>query len=399
MHNAAAPIAPLDPLTGIQAARFAVYVHFPYCLSKCPYCDFASTAAPQIPQARYASAVLNELAARAAQWKGRSIDAVYFGGGTPSLWDARHVGEVLNALAAAAALPKTAEVTLEANPGAADAARFAEYRAAGINRLSIGVQSFQAEQLHALGREHSGTDAVAAFKAARAAGFRNVSLDFIYGVHGQTLQNVMADAVSAAALQPEHLSAYALTLDKEVLAEEVPLARQLSRGEVQLPPDDEVVAMQRAVSEVFAAAGLERYEVSNYARPGFHSRHNAAYWTGGEYLAVGSGATGRVGTTRYSNQRSADKWLHQLEAGRLAEVVSEPLSADQLLGERIAMGLRLVSGVDVLAAAKAHGVDVKERERSLKFFASQGLLTRVGGRAALTPKGFDLHSAIAARLM
>jgi oxygen-independent coproporphyrinogen-3 oxidase len=396
----------VDPLTGVSAARFGLYVHFPYCLSKCPYCDFASTAAKEVPEERYARAVLRELELRLSErpdLAGRRAQSVYFGGGTPSLWSPRHVAAVLEGLAARLPFEDGLEITLEANPGAADASRFRGYREAGINRLSIGVQSFQPETLRALGREHDGPTAERAYRAARAAGFENVSLDFIYGVHGQTLEQVQADARRAAALGPDHLSAYALTLEKEALAEEVPLARQLQRGEVHLPADEVVVAMGRAVAEVYGAAGLLRYEISNHARPGYHSRHNALYWTGGDYLALGVGATGalhggRAGH-RYANDRSADRYLRRVESAQLPESGREPLGPAELFEERLAMGLRLTAGVDLPAVCGAYGVPLEPRLPVVRHLQAGGLADWDGRRLALTPAGADLHSAISARLM
>lgn len=398
------PRAPIDGPTGLEAARFGLYVHFPYCLSKCPYCDFASTAARQVPDGRYTQAVLGELSRRVEQGglAGRPLHSIFIGGGTPSLWAPASVAAVLDAAAKWFGFSDGCEVTLEANPGAADASRFHDYRAAGVNRLSMGVQSFEPTTLGTLGRAHDGPMAERAYEAARRAGFDNVSMDFIYGVHGQTEAQVEADARRAVALGPEHVSAYALTLDKASLAEEVPLARQLARGEVSLPPDEAVVRMQRVVRDVFAGAGLERYEISNYARPGYHSRHNALYWTGGEYLAVGTGATGFLqgaAPARYSNQRSAEKYLVEVEAERLPEVSREPLAALELFEERVAMGLRLVNGVDLEAVCSAFGQALGPRETTLRHLAHAGLLRRTGGRVALTDAGFDVHSAIAARLM
>jgi oxygen-independent coproporphyrinogen-3 oxidase len=224
-------------------------------------------------------------------------------------------------------------------------------------------------------------------------------MDFIYGVHGQTEAQVESDARRAVALGSEHLSAYALTLDKESLAEEVPLARQLARGEVHLPPDETVVRMQRLVREVFSGAGLERYEISNYAKPGYHSRHNALYWTGGEYLALGTGATGCVGSLRYTNQRSAEKYLAEVEAGRSPESSQEPLSPQELFEERVAMGLRLMNGVDLEAVCRDFGQDVAARALTVRHLVSAGMATMTSGRLALTDRGFDVHSAISARLM
>lgn len=399
------PQAPIDTLTGIEAARLGVYVHFPYCLSKCPYCDFASIAAKQVPEERYARAVLAESAMRMdrAPPSGREVDSIYFGGGTPSLWSARFVGAVLDAIATRLTVSPRAEITLEANPGAADAARFADFRRVGINRISIGVQSFQPQTLAALGREHSPEDAERAFAAARSAGFENVSMDFIFGVHGQTLEQARADARRAAALEPEHLSAYALTLEKEALAEEVPLAKQLARGEVSLPPDEVVASMGEAVREAFAAKGLARYEISNFARPGFHSRHNALYWTGGEYLALGSGATGarREGNCliRSFSPRSAEQYFLAVESGRLPEALREVLEPDERFSERVAMGLRLTSGIDLRAVCAEFSQPFDARRSFAATLARDGFATFDGARLALTERGADVHSAICAKLI
>jgi putative oxygen-independent coproporphyrinogen III oxidase len=396
-----APAAPVDALTGLEAARFGIYVHFPYCLSKCPYCDFASTAAKEVPEARYARAVRRELALALERWpslRGRKAQSLYLGGGTPSLWGVGHVAEVVEALASEVGLEPGAEVTLEANPGAADASRFRGYRAAGANRLSIGVQSFQPETLRALGREHDGPMAERAYAAAREAGFDNVSLDLIYGVHGQTEVQVAQDAERAAALGPDHLSAYALTLDKESLAEEVPLAKQLARGEVRLPEDEVVVRMGRAAAERFALRGLERYEISNYARRGFHSRHNALYWTGGEYLALGAGATGTVGGERYSNDRSAERYLRRVEAGERPVAAEESLGRRELFEERLAMGLRLCAGVDLQETCRAYGEPFEPRAEKAARYQARGLARWDGRRLALTDEGADLHSAVSADL-
>lgn len=399
------PRAPIDPFTGLEASTFGVYVHFPYCLSKCPYCDFASTAAREVPDGRYTDAVLRELEARAEGLGARAVTSIFFGGGTPSLWAAKSVQRVLEAIARRFTIADGCEVTLEANPGAADAERFAAYRAAGINRLSMGVQSFDFATLQRLGRSHDGATAVLARERAAQAGFENVSMDFIYGVHGQTVAEVEADARRAVTMGTTHLSAYALTLDKPSLAEDVPLAKQLARGEVSLPDEDIVVGMQRVVRDVFRDAGLERYEVSNYARPGFHSRHNALYWTQGEYLALGTGATGFVSTgdttgTRYQNQRSAERYLSEVEAGRLPESSREALGGAELFEERVAMGLRLTRGVALEQVCARFGEDWASRATAVRQLVHGGLAVHeADGRVRLTDAGFDVHSAIAARLM
>ncbi|MCP3104568.1 radical SAM family heme chaperone HemW [Myxococcus sp. K15C18031901] len=397
--------APVDPLTGMPAARFGLYLHFPYCLAKCPYCDFAVAVARQVPEERYAHAVLAELDARLAAvpaLRSRPLESIFLGGGTPSLWHPRHVARVLEGIAARMAVSPGAEVSLEANPERADAERFAGYRAAGVNRLSLGVQSFQARTLAALGRAHDAAQVERAVELARRADFPVVALDFIYGVHGQVLAEVEDDARRAVALAPEHLSTYALTVERDVLAVDTPLSKQLQRGELTLPPDDDVVAMSHRVREVYGAAGLTRYEVSNHARPGFSSRHNALYWTGGEYLALGVGATGMLLTptpSRYVNLRSPEKYLREVEAGRLPEEGREELGPEELFAERLAMGLRLVSGVDWEAVCRRYGQPVEPRRVEVARLVEHGFATLTDGRLALTEKGADVHSAVCARLL
>lgn len=397
--------APTDPLTGMQAARFGLYLHFPYCLAKCPYCDFAVAVARQVPEERYANAVLAELDARLSAdpaLRTKPLESLFLGGGTPSLWHPRYVARVLEGIAARMSLAPGLEVSLEGNPERSDAERFAGYRAAGINRLSLGVQSFQTETLKALGRAHDAAMVEAAVAAARKAALPVVAMDFIYGVHGQTLAQVEADARRAVSLSPEHLSTYALTVEREVLAESTPLSKQLERGELTLPEDDDVVAMARTVREVYGAHGLTRYEVSNHARPGLGSRHNALYWTGGEYLALGVGATGMLlapEAHRYVNLRSPEAYLRAVEEGRVPEASREALGPDELFAERLSMGLRLVSGVDWEAVCERYGQPVEPRRAEVERLVAHGFATRHGRRLALTERGVDVHSAICARLL
>ncbi len=355
--------------------------------------------------------MLAELDARLAaepSLRARPLESVFLGGGTPSLWHPRHVAHVLEGVAARLSLVRGAEVSLEANPSIADAERFAGYRAAGVNRLSLGVQSFQEETLRALGREHTGAQAVRAFELARRAGFDVVSMDFIYGVHGQSQAQVEADARQAVALGPEHLSTYALTVEREALAVATPLSRQLEQGELALPPDEAVVAMSQAIRDTYAAHGLVRYEISNHARPGLGSRHNALYWTGGEYLALGVGATGMLRTSgagerpagsRYVNLRGSEAYLRAVEAGGLPESSREALGPQELFEERLAMGLRLRSGVDWEAVCRLHGEDPEPRRAEVERLVRHGLARREGARLVLTDAGADVHSAICARLL
>jgi putative oxygen-independent coproporphyrinogen III oxidase len=400
------PQAPLDDLTGLSAARFGVYVHFPYCLSKCPYCDFASVVARAVPHQAYARALLSEPGLRLEvhpPLSGRAVHSIFFGGGTPSLWAPSCIESILDAMVGAFQIAEGAEITLEANPNAADASRFRDYRQAGVNRLSIGVQSFEVSTLSALGRDHDGDAADRAFAAARAAGFENVSMDFIIGVHGQTLRQAISDAERAVSLEPEHLSSYTLTLESELLAEEVPLSRQLSRGELTLPSDEEALAMAQAVREIYAQHGLRRYEISNFARLGYHSRHNSLYWTGGEYLGLGAGAAGFLRTAdssyRYSNHRSPERYFAELAKHRLPEASRETLSRQELFEERLAMGLRLSTGIDLEAVCGAYGQSVAPRRSEADRLRLAGFARLEGNRFSLTDAGADLHSSISARLI
>lgn len=396
----------VDRLTGISAASFGVYVHFPYCLAKCPYCDFASIRAPTAlaeAEERYTEAMLVELALRGQAYAGRGVDSVFFGGGTPSLWAPRHVERVLRQLRSNFRFAPDAEVTLEANPGAVDRERFRAYRELGFNRLSIGGQSFSPKLLRALGRSHGPEEIAAAVDTARTAGFEDISLDFIYGIPGQTVELAREDAQRAVALAPTHLSAYALTLGEESLAMPVPLGKAWERKKVPLPEDADVVQLQREIAQVYQEAGFHRYEVSNYAKPGFHSRHNALYWTQGECFAVGVGAVGTLEADgrriRYSNARTVESYVSRLALGELPETSRELLSKRELFVERLMLGLRLVNGVDVANLCLEVGEPFEERARNWAFLEKHGLGFVQDGRWALTPRGFDVHFEVCSRIL
>ncbi|HET7753986.1 MAG TPA: coproporphyrinogen-III oxidase family protein, partial [Anaeromyxobacteraceae bacterium] len=250
---------------------FGVYVHYPWCMHHCPYCDFAvSTTRPE--QDRYTRAVLRELELRAPAFDGLACATLYIGGGTPSLWAPAEIATVIGAIRRRLDMPASAEVTLEANPESVDRDRLSAWRDAGVNRVSIGVQSLDAGVLAKLGRRHGVREAEEAVARALAV-FDDVSVDLIYGARRSTVETVRADAERVAAMGVPHVSAYALTLDLEVLAEEVPLARLRRQGRLPLPSDDDVLAQSRALRAALRAAGLRRYEISNFARPGYESVH------------------------------------------------------------------------------------------------------------------------------
>ncbi len=280
----------------------ALYVHMPWCVRKCPYCDFNSHVAPEsIPQQQYIDALLEDLALDAGAAQGRSLVSVFFGGGTPSLFTPEEVGRFLEAARALVAFAPDAEVTLEANPGTVEHGRFSGYRDAGINRVSLGAQTFDADQLRTLGRIHGSGDIARAVEEVRSAGIDNFNLDLMYGLPAQTLQQAMADLDAAIALEPAHISQYQLTLEPGTVFYHRP---------PPLPDSDLIWQMQQDCQARLAARGYEHYEVSAYARAGRRSRHNLNYWQFGDYIGVGAGAHGKL------------TWLASEERDRFAIVRS-----------------------------------------------------------------------------
>ncbi|HZY05131.1 MAG TPA: radical SAM family heme chaperone HemW [Anaeromyxobacteraceae bacterium] len=372
---------------------YGVYVHFPWCTFRCPYCDFAVTTGRPVPGARYARAVLAELRARAPAFAGLACRTLYLGGGTPSLWEPEHLAAVVDAVRRLG-LPPGAEVTLEANPESVEPDRLEAWRAAGVNRLSLGVQSFDGEVLCQLGRRHSPQEAARALRLSAAA-LADVSVDLIYGARRSTVATARLDARRAAGLGAAHVSAYALTLDPEVLAEDVPLARAVRSGRLTLPPEEEVLAQAGAIRAELSRAGFRRYEISNFARPGFASAHNRLYWEGESYLGVGVGAYGCLQrgeeAVRWGNHRQVGAWFAEVEAGRLPTAEEDRLGPREVRNERVMLGLRTARGI---AAAELRA----PQQREVARLCRAGLASARRGRVRLTARGLDLHSDVAGRL-
>jgi len=274
---------------------FSLYVHIPWCQSKCPYCDFNSHAAPSWPEAQYTRALISELEYRAntPSYSGRRIRTIFFGGGTPSLFDPKSIGEIIDAAGRVCGIEHDAEITLEANPGTVDLAKLGGMRAAGVNRISFGAQSFNAATLKFLGRIHCADETRAAARMAHRAGFDRLNLDLIFAVPGQTVADVLFDIESAAALEPDHISAYNLTFE-----EGTAFFTDLKRGRIKQLATDEQAAMYQAVREEIPRRGYAMYEISNYAAPGHEARHNLTYWRARTYLGIGAGAHSYAGDGR-----------------------------------------------------------------------------------------------------
>ncbi len=316
----------------------ALYVHLPWCVHKCPYCDFNSyEASGVIPEIAYVDALLADLQLDAPLMSGRAVSSIFIGGGTPSLFTGGAITKLLDGIRATVALSTNAEITLEANPGTVDEAHFVAYRVAGVNRLSLGVQSLRDPQLKQLGRVHSANDARRAVTIARAAGFENLNIDLMHGLPGDQRGDALADLEAALALQPEHLSWYQLTLEAGTAFERRP---------PRLPPHDQIAEEFEAGCAMLDAEGFDRYEVSAFARPNRESRHNRNYWEFGDYLGIGAGAHGKLtmasGIERRIKRRHPNSYLK--EAGTSAAVTVEQVGSDALTLEFMLNALRLRTG-------------------------------------------------------
>ncbi len=384
-----------------MASGAGVYVHFPWCLAKCPYCDFVSYVEPTIDHEGYASAVLRELAARAPLVEGRRVETIFFGGGTPSLWETSQLARVLVGLRSALDVAADAEVTVECNPTSLDGDKARALADAGVNRLSIGVQSLDDARLRFLGRLHDPQGALAAVRAAIQAGPPRISADLIFGIAGQTPDEARAEALALADVGLSHVSCYQLTIESGTRFGE--LAR---RGRLPLAEDGAMAEAFLAIDEGLATRGLHHYEISNYARTGHEARHNLGYWRGDEYLGLGCGAYGFVQETqaraidangakpargiRWRNPVRPEAYVEATRAAApgglgatdtLAES-SESLDADAMVRERIMLGLRVQDGIDLdaIAASLRTAGRTPERERTLRWLEERGRIVRDGSR-------------------
>ncbi|UDL93319.1 radical SAM family heme chaperone HemW [Lichenihabitans sp. PAMC28606] len=375
---------------------FGIYVHWPFCLSKCPYCDFNSHVR-QVPvdETRFLSAFKTELAHRARLTPGRVVESIFFGGGTPSLMRPETVAGILDAIAGHWTIDPNTEVTLEANPTSVEATRFRGYRAAGINRVSLGVQAMNDPDLKALGRLHSVDEAMAAVGIA-ASIFSRFSFDLIYARPGQTPAAWAAELDVAIDRAAEHLSLYQLTIEPDTMFEKLYRA-----GKLQMPDQDVSRALWDVTQETTEKRGLPAYEISNHARPGAESRHNLVYWRYGEYAGVGPGAHGRVltpnGRRAHSTERHPEMWLTVVEGEGHGIISDEPLSPEEQADEFLLMGLRLVEGID---PARYETLAGRPLDRSrVSSLVEEGMVEKTAtGRIRVTKDGFPVLDAVVADL-
>lgn len=379
MRPSTLSLAALPPLS--------LYVHLPWCLKKCPYCDFNShEARGEVAQARYLDALRADLEAALPFIWGRRVHTVFIGGGTPSLFSPESIAELIGDIRARLLLEPACEITLEANPGTFERDRFRGYRAAGVTRLSVGVQSFDNAKLAALGRVHDAAQALAAVEEARAA-FETFNIDLMYALPGQTLAEFETDLSQALALEPPHLSIYHLTLEPNTLFAKFPPKA--------LPDDDTAFDMLDLITARTAAAGMERYEVSAFARPGHRCEHNLNYWQFGDYLGIGAGAHSKLSfphrVVRQTRFRDPARYMDQALAGQ-AITQDEEVPRDQLPFEFMLNATRLKDGFELMRFSERTGLSLAALQKGLDQAERQGLVARDFARVWPTERGFDFLS-------
>jgi oxygen-independent coproporphyrinogen-3 oxidase len=371
------------------ASGLGLYVHIPFCSSICNYCNFNRGLYDEALKTRYVAALRHEIATAPA---GLSADTIFFGGGTPSLLEPAEIAAIIHDLRDRFDLTPDAEITLETNPETVDREKLERFRAAGVNRLSFGVQSFQDEELKRLGRIHSASRARAAVGEARAAGFDNVSLDLMMWLPGQSVETWLGNVDRLVDAAPDHASLYLLELYPNA-----PLKEEMARGGWSLAPDDDAADMYLRAMERLERAGLKQYEISNVARPGRASRHNLKYWTDGEWLAFGCGAHSTHGGVRWKNVSATEDYVDRVTSGR--DIVTERriLSSSDRLEEALFTGLRLTRGVDIEAVGARYEIDIwAAYGAALLPFLDAGWLIRDGGRLRLTREGMLMANEVMA---
>jgi oxygen-independent coproporphyrinogen-3 oxidase len=366
-----------------------LYLHIPFCSSRCSYCDFATGLYQTELAERYVNALVAEI--QTSRYTRAQVDTIYFGGGTPSLLAAAQLERILSALYDCFKVDPRSEITLEINPGSAIDERLRTFRSLGLNRASFGAQTFDDAELAKLGRSHTSAETLKTFSSLRRAGFENVSFDLIAGLPGQTLAGWQRNINQALDLYPEHLSFYLLEVHSGT-----PLAEHIRRG-IQPEPDDDLAGlMYQWMLEQAASAGYEHYEISNLCRPGFHSRHNIKYWTADPYYGFGCSAHSYDGATRrWSNQRDVLKYVTVVENGESPIVDEQQLSQTDVRAEALFLGMRLMQGVDMRRYRESFGVDLRDQHREdLDRFCKAGLVELDGDLIRLTRTGALLSNEV-----
>jgi oxygen-independent coproporphyrinogen-3 oxidase len=369
-------------------ARY-LYIHIPFCLKKCIYCDFYSISDGVALIDSYMSAIGKEIELRKTHID--TLDAIYIGGGTPSILKEKDIAVLMYKIRSTCRVSAEAEISSEANPGTLTDSSIKGMLNAGINRISIGVQSLDDKELSLLGRMHDASEALAAFHAAKKGGFGNISLDLIYGIPGQDLNSWKRTLKKVASLHPEHISTYELTPEKNTV-----LYERLGEGHLQLPDEDEVADMYYNTIDMLTEGGYEHYEISNFALPGRECRHNLNYWNRGEYLGIGAGAHCLLDGRRIANVSDVRRYIHDVELGALAVEEETLLTVKDEIEETLFLGLRKTEGFNIRLIPG----DMMERmKEALEELSHQGLLELSGSQIKLTRKGLILCNAVIVRLL
>lgn len=361
----------------------SLYLHIPFCVRKCAYCDFPSHAGREKDIPAYVEALKGEIIEAGERWADRRVETVFFGGGTPSTLTGAQMNTLMEAVFSSFAVSENAEISMEANPGTLTPEKLAAYRAAGINRISIGVQAMNDRLLKSIGRIHTRGEAIEAVHMARNAGFENINIDLMYGLPGQTIEDFTDTLQQALSLPIQHLSMYSL-----IVEEGTPLYARVEQGET-IPGDEETLIMQHTAAKMAAERGLARYEISNYALPGYECRHNMVYWRRGEYLGLGCAAHSMMEETRFSNTVLLSEYLSGAR-----ETERQPLNQTDVLEETVMLSLRTAEGMDMSEYRRLSGSAFARTERAIARLTEEGLAVLMDNRLALTERGMDVLNAV-----
>ncbi len=362
----------------------SLYLHIPFCVRKCAYCDFPSYPNQSHHLPEYVDALIREIRTAARRYPDRLVKTIFFGGGTPSLLSGEQMQLLMNAVRACFTVSEDAEISMEANPGTLTLENLIEYRKAGINRLSIGVQTLSDRLLRTVGRIHTRSDAIEAVHLARSAGFKNINLDLMYGLPDQSEEDFAETIRDALKLDVEHLSMYSL-----IIEEGTPLCAWVESGKLTVPDDEMTLSMQHAAAEILSRHGMHRYEISNYAKKGFECRHNLVYWQRGEYLGLGCAAHSLMEECRFSNTPDLKEYLSGVR-----EVDRQPLDFNDVLEETVMLSLRTSEGMHMDEYRMLCGVDYPAKKRVIDRLIAENMAKLENNRLSLTERGMDVLNAV-----
>lgn len=377
----------------------SIYLHIPFCVRKCSYCDFVSYSAKPFEENhginRYFEAIKQELIRYKEKLSTYEVATIYLGGGTPSAVDGRLIHDLLNMIRASLNVTNDAEITIEVNPGTLTNDKLNHYKAAGINRVSMGLQTTNDQLLETIGRIHSTNDFITSYHALRDAGFNNISLDLMFGLPGQTLSDIDRAINLIDQLKPQHVSAYSLKIE-----EGTPLFDAYEKGSVQLPSEELEREMYHRINSKLRELGIYQYELSNYALPGWESKHNTVYWENKPYLGVGVSSHSKLDDVRFSNTSNIHEYMDSIQKGESVIIDSEPIDAEEDLFESIILGLRLNKGIQIDLLNERYAIDFETRyEKVLSSLIQDHLIIREGNTIKLTELGRDLANQVFLRFM